>query len=117
MRFFFGGPRFFGIRPGVILGPRDFRRFFGGGRASAAGAMTGSFVYAFKGDHNLVKIGISTNPDARLAQLRTASPFPIDYAYVGVTPGTGYEIEQEAHAILAHRRCNGEWFDVPPDAA
>jgi hypothetical protein len=116
MRFFFSGPRFFGIRPGIILGPGDLS-FLRPRSAKATGQLSGSFIYVLKGDHRLAKVGVSTNPDARLAQLRTASPFPIDYAFVGVTPGTGYDIEREAHAILANHRCNGEWFDVPPEMA
>jgi hypothetical protein len=116
MRLFFIGPRFFGIRPGISVRPDEI---FGRTKraASAPSTMTGSFLYVFKGDHNLVKVGVSTNPDARLAQLRTASPFPIDYAYVGVTPGNGFDIEGVAHDILASHRCNGEWFDVKPEMA
>ena len=77
----------------------------------------GSFVYVIRGDHNLVKVGVSTNPNARLAQLRTASAFPIEFSYIACTPGTGFEIEQLAHSILANHRCSGEWFDVQPDIA
>lgn len=70
-----------------------------------------------RGDHNMTKIGVSTNPNARLASLRTASAFPIDFAFVGATPSNGYDIEARAHAMLAKHRCAGEWFDVPPEAA
>ena len=112
--FFFTGRRIFGIRPGVIFGPGDFRR---APRVTAGGQMEGSFVYVLRGDHNMTKIGVSTNPNARLASLRTASAFPIDFAFVGVTPGTGYDIEKRAHDMLANHRCNGEWFDVTPEMA
>jgi hypothetical protein len=113
MRLFFLGPRILGIRPGVSLAPEEL---FGRGRPRAT-ATTGSFVYVLRGDHNMTKIGVSTNPNARLAQLRTASAFPIDFAFVGVTPGTGFDIERAAHALLANHRCNGEWFDVTPEIA
>jgi hypothetical protein len=118
MRLFFLGPRIFGIRPGISVRPGELLNFDAKAfRRSHPPEMKGSFLYVFKGDHNLAKVGVSTNPDARLAQLRTASPFPIDYAFVGVTPGAGYDIERVAHGILAGHRCNGEWFDVPPEMA
>jgi hypothetical protein len=117
MRFFFSGPRIFGIRPGVIFGASDFMRRPKTTQTKPAEPITGSFLYVIRGDHNLVKIGVSTNPNARLAQLRTASAFPIDFSYIAVTPGTGFDIEQGAHAMLASHRCNGEWFDVQPEIA
>jgi len=106
-----------GIRPGVSLGREDF----GGesqkpGRASGE-RMTGSFLYVVRGDHNMSKIGVTTNPTARLASLRTGSAFPIDYAWLGITPGSGYDIEQEAHRVLEQYRCSGEWFDCPSEMA
>ncbi len=70
MRFFFIGPRILGIRPGISFGPSDFRKAFAPNASRSN--MTGSFVYVIRGDHNLVKVGVSTNPNARLAQLRSA---------------------------------------------
>lgn len=134
MRFFFTGPRIFGIRPGVSFGAGDLR---GGSapRSARSGwrhasdlnlsapvpkAETGGFVYVVRGDHNLIKIGVSTNPNARLATLRTASPFPISFAYVCAVQGPAteaYAIEADAHALLARQRLAGEWFDISPDMA
>ena len=112
MRFYFSGPRLFGgwLRPGVSFDPRELRQL-----STPVGAPqpSGNFVYVIKGEHNLCKIGISGNPSARLATLRTASPYPLDFAFVGVTPGSGLDIEQAAHAMLAGQRMNGEWFDAP----
>jgi hypothetical protein len=115
MRVFFSGPRIAGIRPGVSFGPEDFRKL----RAKpAAGPIDASFVYVIRGDHNLTKIGVTTNPSARLASLRTASAFPIDYAYIGMMPdNTGYALEKATHLALDRFRCNGEWFDVAPQNA
>ena len=113
MRFGVSGPRIFGLRPWVSF---PFNR--GGSFQKRPGApIEGSFVYVVRGDHNLAKIGVTTNPRARLAQLRTGSAFPIDYAFIGATPGSGYDIEQAAHSLLSHRRTNGEWFDVQPEVA
>jgi hypothetical protein len=117
MRFFFMGPRILGIRPGISFGAEDFGR----GRRIQRGPaepMTGGFVYVVRGDHNMVKVGVTTNPRARLASLRTGSAFPIDYAYLAVTPGdSGAAIEAAAHKLLDKHRCNGEWFDVQPEMA
>src|SRR3974390_1111355 len=103
MRFFLFGPRMIHglVRPGISFGPEDLGRLKQPAK-SAQSEISGSFVYVFKGDHNMTKIGVSTNPDARLAALRTASPFPIDYAFVGATPGNGFDIEKKAHELLEH---------------
>jgi hypothetical protein len=75
------------------------------------------FVYVIKGEHGLRKIGISANPNARLAQLRTASPFPLDLEFVALVENSAFEIEQAAHAMLAHHRQAGEWFACDSDHA
>jgi hypothetical protein len=117
MRFFFIGPRILGIRPGISFRPDELFGSIARKQNKPGEPITGSFLYVIRGDHNLVKVGVSTNPNARLAQLRTASAFPIDFSYLAVTPGTGFDIEQGAHAMLASHRCNGEWFDVQPEIA
>jgi hypothetical protein len=117
MRIWLAGPRLFGglIRPGVSFRPDELLRK----RQQEPGKepIEGSFVYVVTGDHGRVKIGVSTNPSARMAQLRTASAFPLEFAFIGVTPASGYEIEQAAHAILSSHRQSGEWFAVPADMA
>jgi phage terminase large subunit len=50
------------------------------------------YIYVVKGEHNMVKIGITTNLDARLAQLRTGSAFPIDYAFTAPASADAYAI-------------------------
>jgi hypothetical protein len=119
MRFFFFGPRILGIRPGISLGASDFRRAFGSTTSTVRGrgAMTGSFVYVIEGHAGHHKIGVSTDPIARLAQLQTGSPVPLRFAYIGVTSNSGYEIEQSAHALLDAHRKEGEWFLVPASIA
>ena len=118
MRFFLMGPRIFGVRPGVSFGANELLRFATKPKQNRPGeSMTGSFLYVIRGDHNMVKVGVTTNPNARLASLRTGSAFPIDFDYIAVTPSTGFDIEAGAHAMLKSHRCNGEWFDVPPEMA
>ena len=108
MRFFFSGPRIGFIRPGVIFdGPRW---------RPGSPAVRGGYVYVIIGAHGLCKIGISNDPDARIATLRTSSPYALDLAYV--TPAQdAFAVEQEAHQMLWRFRANGEWFGVTPMVA
>jgi T5orf172 domain len=109
MRFYLFGPRFLGIRTGISFQPSDLR--------SHKPPKSSSYVYVIKGDENNVKIGVTKNPEGRLAQLRTGNHATIDYAYLAPTSGDPYAIERAAHTILDRYRLNGEWFDVPPELA
>ena len=79
--------------------------------------MTGSFVYVIEGESGHHKIGVSRDPIRRLADLQTGSHVRLKFAYIGVTPGTGYDIEQSAHQLLDAHRKEGEWFLVPASIA
>ena len=120
MRFYIGGPRLLGLRTGFSFGPEDFGRLSNQQSGPSSSQVDSGFLYVIRGDHNLLKIGISTNPNARLAQLRTASPFRLDFAFVCAFQG-GYEvarlIEQSVHMRLAKYQTSGEWFDVPLEMA
>jgi hypothetical protein len=61
VRFFFLGPRIFGIRPGISLGASDFRKAFAP-RAPRSN-MTGSFVYVIEGAAGHHKIGVIDRSD------------------------------------------------------
>jgi hypothetical protein len=117
MRFWIRGPRIFGARVGVSFGAEDFASR-GSRQSSPSG---GSFLYVITGDHERVKVGVSIDPNRRLAELQTGSPFPLRLAYVAVTPGTGYDIEAEAKRTLNRYRCvqgsGDEWFNVPVEMA
>jgi hypothetical protein len=117
MRFFFTGPRMMGIQPGISFGAEDFRRSSRPRQGDSSSRMTGSFVYVVKGAGNHHKIGVSTDPIARIASLQTGSHEPLDFSYIGVTPGTGFEIERAAHDLLKNYRQSGEWFSVPASIA
>src|ERR1700704_1423978 len=112
MRFWISGPRILGIRPGISFRPDEFPR-----RPSPRRQLQGSFIYVVRGDHGLIKIGVSSNPSARLARLRTASAVPLTIAYVGALRCAGYTVEAEAHRTLAGYRLEGEWFNCPVDMA
>lgn len=87
--------------------------------------MKGAFVYvmAVGGDggpfQRPVKIGITKNPDARLAQIRPHSPLPISYAHLLPVADIhrAREIEVRLHLVLGDVRLAYEWFDVEPDTA
>ncbi|UGY15112.1 GIY-YIG nuclease family protein [Bradyrhizobium septentrionale] len=105
-----------GLRPGISFGENDFRRAVSR-QGAADNHMTGTFVYVIRGAGNHHKIGVSTDPIARIATLQTGSHEPLDFAYIGVTPGTGFNVEQLAHEILKDYRATGEWFSVPASIA
>ena len=113
MRFWLGLPRILGLRTGVILGKEDLLD------RPRRPAQEGSFVYVIRGDHGLAKIGVTTNPNARLAALKTASGFPLSLAFAGATASanSAFAIEREAHRVLDRHRVEGEWFDIPPELA
>lgn len=119
MRFFFSGPRIFGIRPGVIFGASDFNRVFGSSRRSKPqnGKSPSNFVYIIEGEAGKHKIGVSSDPTKRISQLQTGSPVALKFAYIGVTAGGAYDIEAQAHALLQNYNTNGEWFRVPSSIA
>lgn len=102
MRFFLFGPRVFGFRPGVSISTKELTR------QRCRNEIDGAFVYVVRGDHNLTKIGVTTNPRARLAQLKTGSGFPINFAFIGAPSGDAYAVEVAAHAALARNQVNGE---------
>ena len=66
----------------------------------------------------MCKIGISTDPELRLAALQTGSHVALKLHYVlafnNIDPR---QIEYEAHRLLDRYRCAGEWFDVTPQMA
>jgi Meiotically up-regulated gene 113 len=121
MRFFMFGPRIAGIRTGLSFGREDLHLFTGQTRSGASASAIDpdhSFVYVIKGVNGLCKIGISSNPNARIAQLRSTLSFAMDFAWIGAPKGDTVAIEREAHAMLAkYRKPGSEWFAVAPDAA
>jgi hypothetical protein len=65
MRIFFRFPRVFGISPGVSFGPEDFRQRKTAPRTTSRHADSDyAIVYAIKGDHNRVKIGVTQTQDS-----------------------------------------------------
>jgi hypothetical protein len=75
MRVFFRLPKILGVYPGFSFGPEDFRQLK---TIKAPNGTKSDFaiVYAIKGDHNRIKIGVTQNPARRIAALKTASLVP-----------------------------------------
>lgn len=116
MRFWFAGPRLFGglVRPGI-----SFRAPRFGATAPLSGTEApAGFVYVIRsqGDHR--KIGVSGDPQRRLADLQTGSPTPLTIEFCAPVYGaSAYSVEGEAHAILDAHRLAGEWFSIPLNLA
>lgn len=101
------------FRMGASFGARDFRR---GRQAAYQQSATGDHVYVVEGN-GAVKIGVTGDLQARMAQLQTGSPYPLRLAYSTPVWGDAYAVEAEAHAMLDRHRLAGEWFGVPADVA
>lgn len=120
MHFFISKRLPFGLRAGVLFNPIGTS---GWRSARPSGSIAGlgegvSGVYVITGAHNMCKIGISTDPELRLAALQTGAHVRLKIHYVlAVKSIDPRMIEAEAHRILDKYRCAGEWFDVTPEMA
>lgn len=79
-----------------------------------------NYVYVISGDHGRQKIGVSDNPNRRLRELQTGSPYKLRFEFVGEAEnGSADAIEVDAHFTLNPHKSPGgdEWFAVPPDVA
>lgn len=66
-----------------------------------------------------VKVGVSNDPESRLASLQTASPYDLSLVAKFLLPSREIAIQMEQcfhHMARAHR-LRGEWFDMPPHSA
>jgi Meiotically up-regulated gene 113 len=120
MRFYISKRLPLGLRAGVLfdpLQPRSTQRQ-APMRGIAAYGEGVAGVYVITGPHHMCKIGISTDPELRLATLQTGSHVALKLHYVlalqSIDPRM---VESEAHRILDRYRCSGEWFDVTPQMA
>lgn len=120
MRFFLSKRLPFGFRAGVLFNPVQLtapRTIRTGGSIAGLGLGV-SGIYVITGAHNMCKIGISTDPELRLASLQTGSHVPLKLHYVlAVKTIDPRVIEAGAHRILDKYRLSGEWFDVTPQMA
>ena len=71
------------------------------------------YLYAISGGEHL-KIGVSTNPDARVKDLQTSNPEILKVVwryYVGNHKGRAYNFERKLHKVCKKFRVRGEWFN------
>ena len=76
------------------------------------------YVYIIKNvDSNNIKVGISKDPEKRVAQLKTGSDSVLELLFSEKLECTRYQvlnIEKQIHKELSEsfKRLNGEWFKV-----
>jgi predicted GIY-YIG superfamily endonuclease len=77
-------------------------------------------VYVIQaGDNGPCKIGVTANPERRLAQLQTGNPAKLVLVtfFICTTWLVAKTLEASVHVALAPFRMIGEWFRVTPDTA
>lgn len=77
------------------------------------------WIYVISGGDNFTKVGITGNPDQRLAGLQSSNPsqkLTMLWKFSGPRPKIR-KAEQRAHALLAEHLIRNEWFSVTGDAA
>jgi hypothetical protein len=77
----------------------------------------GGFIYVLRSDTGARKIGVSCNPNRRIAELRTASAFALAFEYIGALNCDGFAIEDDAHKILDRYHMAGDWFSCSLEVA
>ena len=76
------------------------------------------YVYVIGPETGLQKVGLATDPKARLAALQTASAHDLVlHVAVPVPFGEGHAVERRAHRALARCCVRNEWFDTTPAEA
>ena len=76
------------------------------------------YVYVIGPETGLQKVGLATDPRARLAALQTASAHDLLlHVAVPVPFGEGHAAERRAHRALARCCVRNEWFDTTPAEA
>jgi len=78
-----------------------------------------TYVYVMGSEGGPVKVGISTNPDIRLVQLKAGCCFPITVFFRApiAERSTAYRIEQTFHRVYREYQRYGEWFNIDAEQA
>lgn len=74
-------------------------------------------LYIIRSEEGPIKIGISTEPEKRIAAITHASGRYIVEQYISPPMERYAYVEKYLHAQFEDRRRRGEWFDVPFDEA
>lgn len=69
------------------------------------------YVYLFKADNGVYKIGQSVDPDARITSLGVKLPYELESVHRIETHDMN-ELESDLHDRFADKRLEGEWFEL-----
>jgi len=69
------------------------------------------YVYAIAHPHDFVKIGHSKDPQQRLKDHQTSSPYEL-WIVVQIPVPDGPNAEQALHEHFSDQRVRGEWFEL-----
>ena len=76
------------------------------------------FIYVIGPLEGAQKVGLTTDPKARLATLQTGCPQElVIHVAVRVPFGEAHVVERRAHRMLERSRVKNEWFDLKPNDA
>lgn len=84
-----------------------------------ARARAAAYVYVIGREQGPIKVGVSSSPSGRLAQLQTGCPFKLEVLHTEPMLDRNHALKHEAdfHAVYADKRLHGEWFDLEPEYA
>ena len=71
------------------------------------------YLYLMRSEIGLFKIGISTNPRARLSSLISSSGLDVELLAFYKTNEDAKEVEKKLHKLFKKYHVRGEWFDFP----
>ena len=86
--------------------------------AKTEGAMKAPqrFIYVIGPLEGAQKVGLTTDPKARLATLQTGCPQElVIHVAVRVPFGEAHAVERRAHRLLEQSKVKNEWFDITPE--
>lgn len=77
-----------------------------------------STIYLIRASNGMFKIGMASNPRARIAGLQTGSPLELKLVHRRSVPKAhARRAEKRIHKSLRRYRVRGEWFSGPVDLA
>lgn len=72
-----------------------------------------AFIYVIGASKGALKIGVATDPQARLKGLQDGNPLFLSIKYTAnFNEVEAFIVEGATHEILADRRARGEWFNI-----
>lgn len=71
------------------------------------------YLYLMRSEIGLFKIGISTDPRARLSSVISSSGIDVELIAFYKTDGPAKEVEKKLHKLFQKYRVRGEWFAFP----